>query len=145
MRRRVSGALPGLRRDVDKALWRLVAGRTRQKGEAEGVGGILLRSSTAVANNGHEPGFEGSNAHGRRPLGGGTCAFVGEEYAAIVRAYMHLDDLRVQAPEGEGGLMSAAAGHFDDDDEDDEDEDDDDSESEDGSGDSDATEDMSIR
>jgi hypothetical protein len=30
-----------------------------------------------------------------RPLGG-LSAHVGDEYAAIVRAYLHLDDLRVQ-------------------------------------------------
>lgn len=162
MRRRVAGALPGLRRDVDKALWRLVAGRARPP-EAAAAPATL------------------------RPLGGHCDAALGGAYAAIVRAYMHLDDLRVQvrhprpgwkslsfssqgplkgkgvafifltnhpmrraqAPAGQGGLPGAAGGHFDEDEE--EEEGDEDSQSscsdgsEDGSGDSDATEDMSFR
>jgi len=146
MRRRVAGALPGLRRDVDLALWRRVAGRPRRKGE---TGAESPHPSTAAS----APGFQGSDANAGsslgnpRPPGGGDVASLGEEYAVIVRAYMHLDDLRVQAPDGEGGLPGAAGGHFDDDDEEDDDDDGDDSRSsnEGGSGDSDATEDMSIR
>lgn len=138
--------MPGLRRDVDLALWRLVAGRPRRKGE---TGAESPRPSMAAS----APGFHGSDANAssslgnQRPLGGGDVASLGEEYAAIVRAYMHLDDLRVQAPDGDGGLPGAAGGHFDDDDEEDDDDDGDDcrSSKEESSGDSDATEDMSIR
>jgi hypothetical protein len=83
LRRRVAGALPGLRRDVDKALWRLVAGRTPPTAAAPTAASADRLRPMAAA------------AAVSRPLGG-LSAHVGDEYAAIVRAYLHLDDLRVQ-------------------------------------------------
>jgi len=72
LRRRVAGALAGLRRDVDKALWRLVAGRTPPTAAAPTAASADRLRPMAAA------------AAVSRPLGG-LSAHVGDEYAAIVQ------------------------------------------------------------